>query len=94
MKPDSKTRFQLRIEIFRENIRDYEMGEYMNGKKPTPWGYVRWAYLDTILFFIKFSICKRRGHKYENSGGYANGDSGTDYFTCTRCGHEFSHIYY
>jgi hypothetical protein len=81
-------------EIIKEEIRDYAMGEYMNGKKPTLFGFIRWGYIEPIITRIQFSICERRGHKYDNTGGYANGDTGGDYFTCSRCGHEFTHIYY
>jgi hypothetical protein len=85
---------KTRIEIMKEDVRDYVIGERMEGKKPTIWGFIRWGYIEPVLFYIQVKLCQYRGHKYRNSGGYANGDSGADYFTCKRCGHEFSHIYY
>ena len=60
----------------------------MNGRKPTPWGYVRWAYIESIILFIRpWAYKVTGGHKNENSGGYANVDSGDD-FICTLCEHE------
>ena len=78
----------------KEDIADYKMGCYMNGNKPRFLGFIYWGYIEPYISLIKFKLCTKYGHKYVNSGGYANGDSGADYFTCKRCGHEFSHIYY
>lgn len=78
------------------NSNSYDMycfEQNMQGKLPTWVGYLYWLTF-SIREFIRTLYCRKYGHKYENTGGYANGDSGGDYFDCKRCGHSFTHIYY
>ena len=87
-----------------KNLRnEYEYDCYLNSSlenrriNPTRLGFVSFIIKDSIHFIIMmivWNICKRRGHQYENTGGHANGDTGSDEFTCSRCGHSINHVYY
>jgi hypothetical protein len=38
--------------------------------------------------------CKFAGHKWQDCGSYANGDSAVDHLYCVRCGKDVKHIWY
>ena len=56
--------------------------------------YLLHCWIWSLIQRIQWTICTYKGHKYEVTGGYANGDSGGDYYECRRCGHGGTHIYY
>ena len=75
------------------DISFYKWDCAMNNRKFTWVGFLIFYYQNPLIW-LTAQICKFRGHKYENTGGHANGDTGSDEFTCRRCGHSFNHIYY
>lgn len=54
------------------------------------------AHLIEILWleFLRVMICGKWGHDLEDTGSWANGDSGGEDMTCRRCGFHFHHTYY
>lgn len=76
-----------------KQIKEYKLQCSMGLEPPSIWGFIRWT-ISPLIIYMLYMICHYRGHKYQNTGGHANGDTGSDYFTCQRCGDEIEHIYY
>ena len=70
----------------------YAFEQHMEGKKATWAGYLYWLTFG-LRHWAAALICKIKGHNYHIEG-HANGNTGGDYATCTRCGDSWSHIYY
>lgn len=52
------------------------------------------ALLYTLKWLFLSTLCKWRGHQYEDAGSYAGSESAADDFTCARCGHSFHYTYF
>lgn len=84
----------LRCDI-REYINYAEVGKAFWGEDCGPrW----WLWIEGTYTILKWrwlaKWCKFAGHKWQDCGSYANGESAADSFYCVRCGKTIHHTYY